>query len=73
MRRTVQQDKKKPNKRLAATYIDGQAVCPVCQTRHFGGIVEYGLADANHRDIGMFKFVVNCKDCGNKIVYYKDM
>jgi hypothetical protein len=73
MRRTVQQYKKKPNKRLAATYIDGQAVCPVCQTRHFGGIVEYGLADANHRDIGMFKFVVNCKDCGNKIVYYKDM
>jgi hypothetical protein len=71
MRRIAQQGKKKPNKRLAAKYIDGKAVCPACQTRHFGGIVEYGLADASHKDIGMFKFVAKCNDCGNLVVYYK--
>lgn len=59
------------SKRLAAEYIDGQAVCPVCKKRHFSGIVEYGLADAAHKDIGMFRFVAKCRDCGNLVVYYK--
>jgi hypothetical protein len=63
----------KPSRRLDAIYIDGKACCPLCKTRHFSPIREYSLADANHRDIGMFRFVVNCQDCGNKIVYYKNI
>jgi hypothetical protein len=63
----------KPSRRMEAVYINGKACCPLCKTRHFSPILEYSLADEGHQNMGMFKFVVDCKDCGNKIIYYKSI
>lgn len=73
MRKTARQHKKASPKRLEAVYIEGKAFCPLCRTRHFSGIREYALADYAHKDMGMFKFIVQCSDCKNFVVYYKDL
>lgn len=71
MNKPIRKTPKKIQK-VEANYDNGKPMC-TCGSSEFSSIRDYDISPDDKKDIGKYKFVVNCLACGCQVTYYINM